>query len=405
MKLAALALVAACWMAAQNVPRPAATESNVGAHSRVTTDARIRMLAEELRSAPGNRKLQTRLIHAYLQKMHETADGGYLVRASKIVDQMIGQEGGDLETLRFQNELDLQRHDFKTVAERARAMLKYAPSDPGTWGNLGDALMEIGEYEAAGQAYTKMFGLRPNLDSYNRLGYFRFVTGDAPAAIALMREAIAAGSAVPENAAWCWAELGDMYFKTAQFDDAEKAYTSALELFPQLHRAEAGLGKVQAAEGQVDAAIRHYKRAQSIVPLVEYAGALEDLYRNQGREAAADEQMRLIEVIDNLGRAAKEQTNRTLALILADHGRTLDRAMELVAAETHVRGDVYTWDALSWVLFRLGRFQEARAASLKAMRLSTPEPSFYKHAAEIAQAVGEKVVAAEYLERLKASRN
>lgn len=337
--------------------------------------------------------------------MRETGDGGYLVRASKIVDQMIARDGGDLETLRFQNEIDLQRHDFKAVAERARDMLKYAPSDPGTWGNLGDALMELGEYEASGQAYTKMFGLRPNLDSYNRLGYFRYVTGDAPAAIALMREAIAAGSAVPENTAWCWAELGDMYFKTSQFDDAEKAYASALELFPLLHRAEAGLGKVQAAEGHVDAATRHYQRAQSIVPLVEYAGALEDLYRKQGRATDADKQMRLIDVIDNLGRAGKEKTNRALALILADHGRRLDHALELVEAETQIRGDVYTWDALSWVLFKLGRFQEARIASLKAVRLSTPEPSFYMHAAEIAQAVGEKLVPAEYRERLKTSRN
>jgi tetratricopeptide (TPR) repeat protein len=404
-RLAVLALVAACWTAAQNAPRPAAPESNGAGHSGVNTDARIKLLEEELRSAPGSRKLQTSLIHAYLQKMRETADGAYLVRASKMVDQMIARDGGDLETQRFQNEIDLQRHDFKAVSERARDMLKYASSDAGIWGNLGDALMELGEYEAAGQAYTRMFGLRPNLDSYNRLGYFRFVTGDAPAAIALMREAIAAGSAVPENTAWCWAEMGDMYFKTSQYDDAEKAYTSALELFPLLHRAEAGLGKVQAAERHVDAAIRHYKRAQSIVPLVEYAGALEDLYRKQGRAADAGEQMRLIDVIDNLGRAGKEKTNRALALILADHGRRLDHALELVEAETQTRGDVYTWDALSWVLFKLGRFQEARTASLKAVRLSTPEPSFYMHAAEIAQAVGEKVVAAEYRERLKTSRN
>jgi len=49
--------------------------------------------------------------------------------------------------LRFANEIDLQRHDFKTVAERAQDMVKYEPSDGGTWGNLGDALMELGEYQ------------------------------------------------------------------------------------------------------------------------------------------------------------------------------------------------------------------------------------------------------------------
>jgi hypothetical protein len=36
-----------------------------------------------------------------------------------------------------------------------------------------------------------MFTLRPNLASYRRLAWYRFVTGDAPAAIGLMKMAIA----------------------------------------------------------------------------------------------------------------------------------------------------------------------------------------------------------------------
>jgi hypothetical protein len=48
------------------------------------------------------------------------------------------------------------------------------------------------------------------------------------------------------------------------------------------------------------------------------------------------------------------------------------------------------------LLFKLGRLQEARAASLKALRMSTPEPDFYRHAAQIAEAAGESAIAAEY---------
>lgn len=362
-------------------------------HPAANTDERIRAVERQLNASPHDLKLQAALVADYLQKLRETADGTYLERASRLVDRMFQEDGGDFSALRFQNEIDLQRHNFKAVAERSREMAKDAPSDPGNWGNLGDALMELGEYDAAGQAYTKMFALRPNLSSYNRLGYFRFVTGDAQGAIALLSQAIDAGGEVPENTGWCWAELGDVYFKTGKLAEAERAFQSAVKLFPGLHRAYAGLGKVQAAEGHIDAAIRNFEHAQSMVPMVEYAGALEDLYRGQGREAKAKEQQALIDAIDTLTRAARESTNRTLALILADHNRRLDRALELMQAEMLVRGDVYTWDAWSWVLYKLGRFQEAREASQKAVRLSTPEPSFYLHAARIAEATAPRVPA------------
>jgi tetratricopeptide (TPR) repeat protein len=366
-----------------------------------STDDRVRAAERKLDASPNDIGLQGTLASAYLQKLRETGDGSYLQRVSRLVDRMELEDGGSSVALRLQNEIDLQRHEFRAVAERARSMTKYAPSDPGNWGNLGDALMEMGEYTAAGEAYTKMFTLRPNLASYNRLGFYRFVSGDAAGAIASMRQAVDAGGAVPENTAWCWAELGDMYFKTAEMDEAEGAYRSALDLFPTLHRAYAGLGKVEAERGHAELAIRDYERAQRIVPLVEYAGALEKLYRGLGSARKADGQLELIDAIDALGRASREQTNRTLALILADRGRRLDRALELMEAEIPVRGDVYTWDAMSWVLFKVGRAQEARVASLKAVRMSTPEPDFYRHAAAIAEAVGETEAAEAYRRRLR----
>ncbi len=351
-------------------------------------------------SSPGDPQISAGLITTYLQKLRESADFRYLDLAGKLVDKLLEQDGGSLMALRFQNEIDLQRHDFRSVADRAQDMTKYAASDPGTWGNLGDALMELGEYDQAGQAYLRMFALRPNLASYNRLAYFRFVTGNAPAGIELMREAIEAGDSQPEIVAWCWAELGDMYFKTGHLDESASAYRSAIDLFPRLHRALAGFGRVQAAQGDYDAAIRSYVRAQSIVPLVEYAAALEDLYKVTGQIEKARQQDALIEAIEKLGKATNEKTNRNLALVLADHNQHLDAALNLLETELPNRSDVYTWDAISWVLFKNGRLEEAQSASRKALKLSTPEPLFYYHASKIAAAGGNKEEAQSYSDRV-----
>lgn len=401
MKAAVLAVLLASpvslWAQFASSSRP--TEAAV---SRATTDERIKTWETILRKSPDDPKLIAGLVSAYLQKLRETADYRYLDRASQLVDRLLERDGGNFEALRFENEIDLQRHDFRAVAERSRDMIKYNPSDPAIWANLGDSLMDLGEYKDALKAYTTMFGLRPNLGSYNRLAYLRFVTGDAKAAIELMKQAIDAGSPLPENTAWCWAELGDMYFKTGKLDEAEKAYQSGLSLFPPLYRASAGLGKIEAARGNIPQAIRNYQRAQSIVPMVEYAGALEDLYAAAGMPAKAREQRELLGAIEKIGAAANEKTNRNLALVLADHNRNLPLALQLMETEISGRPDVYTWDALSWVLFRSGRLPEAMDASAKALRLNTPEPLFYYHASAIANAAGDHEAASRYAERMTA---
>jgi tetratricopeptide (TPR) repeat protein len=378
---------------------PVITRSISDRLARASTDERIRLYERMLVDSPGNLQLQAGLTSTYLQKLRESGDSKYLDRASTLVDRMLENDGGNFTALRFQNEIDLQRHDFKAVFERAQGMTKFAASDPGNWGNLGDAAMELGEYEIAGQAYLKMYTLRPNLNSYNRLGYFHFVTGKPDRAIALMKEAIEAGGE-QENIAWCWAELGDMYFKTGKLTEAADAYEAATRLFPLLHRALAGRGKVEAANGQIGASIRSYERAQAVVPLVEYAGALEDLYTIAGMANKARDQRELIEAIEKLGRASNEKTNRNLALTLADHDRDLRLALDLIQAEVPVRPDVYTFDAFAWVLFKNGHYSEARAASAKALKLGTPEPKFYYHAAQIARAVGEDQEAQQYFDRL-----
>jgi tetratricopeptide (TPR) repeat protein len=370
--------------------------------AHVSTDARIKAFERLLQSSPHDPRIQSALVSAYLQKVRESADSAYLDRASKLVDRMLERDGGSLYALRFQNEIDLQRHDFRSVAERARDIVRYEPSDPGIWGNLGDASMELGDYDAAREAYLRMFALRPNLASYNRIAWFRFVTGDAQSAIDLMRNAIDSGDPQPENVAWCWAELGDMYFKIGKLSDASGAYRSALAIFPRLHRASAGLGRLEAAQGQLDAAINDYEHAKSNVPLVEYASALADLYRATGTLEKAKTQEELIDAIKKLGAATNERTNRNLALALADHNRDLGVALNLMQAEIPVRGDVYTWDALAWVLYKNGRLTEAKAASEKALKLGTPEPAFYYHGSKIALASGDKDSAEAYRKKLLA---
>ena len=354
---------------------------------QLSTDQRIAACQKALAAEPGNPAALADLAAAYLQKMRETTDFSYLERAEKLVAQALSRKPGDFEALFLANECELNRHHFSKVVKNTEELVKSAPQDARLWGLMGDSLMEMGDYDRAANAYEHMLQLRPGLSSYNRVAWFRFVTGDPDGAIYAMRQAVHVAGATPENLAWCLVDLGNLYFKTGKLVEAEANYRAALATFDRYHPAYAGLGRVQAARHETAEAIVSYTRAQAIVPLPDYAGALRELYQEQGKTAQARQQEALLDVVDRLARANYENTDRNLAIVLADEGRRLDRALELAQNELAFRHDVYTYDALAWVLYKLNRYPEAQEAMKKATAQHTPEPSFQKHAELIAKAL------------------
>jgi tetratricopeptide (TPR) repeat protein len=364
----------------------------------VTTDDRISLYEQWVAADPVNTANQTLLAGAYIQKTRETTDFSYLDRASKIIDKVLAGKK-DFEALRLRNLIELNRHHFSKVIEYAGEMTRAAPGDPQTWGSLGDALLESGQYEAARIAFEKMLAIRPNLFSYNRMAYYRFLTGDAEGGIAMMIDAVKAGARYPENRSWCLVELGNMYFKTGRWPDADRVYLEALELFPASHAAHGALAGLRAAQGNVAQAISGYKRAQSITPMVQYAGALHDLYVDAGRKVEARQQAEMVDLVAKLEEAANQKANRTLALIYANQDRHLAKSLELAEADLQVRQDVYTYDCYAWALFKNKRYEEAWKASEQALKLGTPEALFFYHAGMIANARSDAAAAKKLLAR------
>jgi tetratricopeptide (TPR) repeat protein len=355
----------------------------------VNTDDRISMYSLLTKTKSDNLHYQVLLAGAYVQKTRETTDYSYLDRAASVLDKVLSTEGSDYEAQRLLTEIQLERHLFAQAAASSRRLIQIEPADPWNWGTLGDALIEIGDYEEAASAYQKMVALRPDLASYNRAAHYRFLFGDVSGAIDIMRKAIDAGSSSAENVAWCLVDLGGIYFKTGQLDLAKQSYANALGTFRNYHPAYAGLGKVLAATGDLKAAIENYQRAQEITPLPDYAAALYDLYKKTGQSAKAAKQLELLEITDKLARANGERANRNLVFAFADHDIKLDRALELAQAELEFRRDIYSYDALAWALYKNHRYAEAQQYMEKALVLHTPEPIFKLHADAIANALHE----------------
>jgi tetratricopeptide (TPR) repeat protein len=351
------------------------------------TDDQIAMYSTLARSKPENQHYQVLLAGAYVQKTRETTDYSYLDRAIAILNNVILNDSANYEAQRLLTETQLERHLFADAAESSLRLIQVSGADPWNWGTLGDAYIEMGDYDKAANAYQKMVSLRPDLASYNRAAHFRFLYGDVDGAVAIMKKAIQSGSPMAENVAWCMVDLGNIYWKSGQTALAKQTFLNALRTFPIDHPAYAGLGKVLAASGDIKGAIENYRRAQEITPLPDYAAALYDLYKQSGDDAQAARQMDLLELIDKVSQATGEKANRNLVFAFADHGVKLDRALELAQGELQFRRDIYSYDALAWALYTNHRYPEAQEAMEKALKLGTPEPQFKQHAQAIAEAL------------------
>lgn len=349
-------------------------------------------LAPRLGTAPED-KAAVKQAREYLQKMRETTDYGYADRAQKLIDAALRRMPENYEALRVQNELDLFRHDFPKVVTRAHLLATADARDAGNWAMLGDALMEMGDYDAAADAYQKMVNLQGGLMSYNRIGWYRYVTGDVDGAIDMMLRAVRNGRPNTEHTAWVLMELGHLYWRTGEWNEAEQAYNASLANFPRMHGSLYGLAQVAAARGHFDQAVASAKKAQSMAPLVEYSGLLADLYTVMQRPAEANRQLELVDLQAQLEAASGQKGNRAVALIYANHKRRLDDAIAVAEADLAVRKDVFTWDAYAWALLQSGRLDDAAKASRQALRAGTPDPLIYFHAGRIAEAQGESAKA------------
>ncbi len=391
----AVLLVPALVFAQRRFPDASLT----GGPTQLNGDQQIAAYQKQAAAQPSNAHFQNLLASAYIQKVRESTDFTYLDRASKIVDSVLTADSSNYEAMRLRSEIEMERHHFAQVADYSEELVKIAPDDPFNFGVLGDARMEMGQPDLAAKAYKRMLDLRPNQASYNRAAYHRFVTGNPTEAMGLMNLAIASGGWSPENTAWCLVELGRMYFKVGQLELSEKAFSNALALFDGYHTANAGLGSVKAAQGKIAEAIERYKRAQASVPLPDYAAALYALYTKAGQPKEAAKQIEMVDIVDRIGQATGEKTNRNLAVIYCDENRRIDRALELIREELKVRQDVYTYDALAWALFKEKQYADAQGAIDRATKLGTPEPTFYYHAGMIAAALGRKQDAINLLRR------
>ena len=353
---------------------------------------------------------------AFFQRARETGDVEDFQQAEQALNKSLDLDNVDFSAdaaYSSMAEVCMGEHRFSDAITYAQKALSLGSGDLSSFAIVGDANADMGEYERAAVAYSRLdISEETTPEPRNvyvrdsRTSYLKFISGDTAGAIRLMQNAVAAGTEArlpAENLAWLYYELGEYALQAGDIAAADHAYLTALTIHPGDYRALAGLGKLRGNQGRYAEAIKLYQSAIAVVPMPIYVAELGDLYTKSGNPAEARKQYQLVEYIGMLGHINQVLHNRDLALFYADHDIKLDEALALAHKEFEVRHDIYTWDALAWALYKNGQYQEANDAMENALRPGTRDALLLFHAGMIAGRIGQTTQAKERLEPALAS--
>ena len=375
-------------------------------------------MQDRVKKAPGDYAGYDALGSAFFQKARETGDITYYDLAEQTLKKsidLVPQDFRAADPLVHMCLVYMGEHRFSDVLTYAQKATAFGSGNLAAFAVEGDAYTDMGDYDQASAAYRTVetlggavaspLQLSYMLDSRN--AYVSFLHGDSAGAIRLMNSVIAAALQTQEpreNLAWLYFELGERYFQAGDLANAERSYGAGITTDPNHYRSLAGLAKVRAAQGRFEESIQLYQRSIAIIPFPPYVAELGDVYAKIGKSNEAKKQYDLVEYIAHLSKLNQVLANRDLALFYADHEIKLAEALTFARKELEVRHDIYTWDALAWVLYKNGQIEEAARAMKNALGLNTNDSLLLFHAGMIYHTLGQDSDSQQFLSRaLKAN--
>ncbi len=386
--------------AASAAPAPPTAEAvlaSIPAPGSVSaTDKAIAKWMGKARANPADDKAWVSLGDALMQKPRETADYHYYGYAELAYTRALAQNSRSADALTGMAWVTSDRHQFDQSMDWANKAIALEPRNNMAYGLIGDANMELGQYNEAFTAYQKMLDIRPDTSSYSRGAHLLYLTGNPRKATWLMAKAIKTGAPYAENTTWCSTQLALMLFNEGALLPADQILQDALKGTPNNYRALAAMGMVQAAKKNYPAAIASYKKSLAVAPEITSLAALGDLYAVTGDKAEAERQYALLEDLHKRNTDISVHDHMQMAQFYADHDRNLVQAMQF-AEEHKLTKNVTEADTLAWCYYKNGLQDQAKAAITTALAWHTPDARIYFHAGMIYAKAGDRVSAGKYL--------
>lgn len=329
-----------------------------------------------------------RLAEVLLRLARVEMDAAHAIEAERVLKAVLKHEPAEYSALKMLGAVYLSQHRFAGAVDVATRAIAVRAEDAWNHGMLGDAYLELGDYERAFEAFDTMVRLRPDAASYARVAYAHELQGRLGEALRHMRIAAEATSAHdPESLAWHYAQIGNILLQMGRTDAAAREFARAEHAFPSHPYARNGAARVAVAKGDYTRALGFYQALLKDAPTPELAASVGDLLARTGDTQGAAVMYARAEALELEGWKSEEPQPAALARLLAERGVKIEEAVALAEQAARKRSDIFTMDALAWSYFQAGRLPEAHAASVRARRTGTVDRRILCHAAAIEQAI------------------
>ena len=351
----------------------------------------LRKGEEETSTAPTVKQL----VRAGLEEQQtarRTGDPTHYTRSEEALRRALEREPNNIDALIGLAFLSNTRHHFREGLALARKAQRLSPETALIHGVIGDALLELGRYEAGFEAYDRMVALKPSIAGYARIAQAQALLGDNDEARKTIR--LALDSAVdPETRAWGFVELGRLDRGELRYTAAARQFRRALAVSPGDPLALEALAETEAARGDIDRAIRLQRRAAGSRFSPEFAASLGDLHSVAGDKAAAKRAYARVAYQERRLAENGVDTDLDRAMFNLEHGIDLEGSLVLARRGYTQRPGVEANEVLSWALVRNGRCREAIPYSDRALRY--PDGHRLFHRGMIESCLGRKAAAQE----------
>jgi tetratricopeptide (TPR) repeat protein len=344
---------------------------------------------------------QRELAAAYLARQRETGDLQDAVLAEKAARRSLelqpNRNAGALN--RLARSL-LGQHRFPEALEIAK---RAAVIDSNAVLLIADIEWELGNHDAARQAFASASVDPEELTALVMRARFAEAAGDRRRAIRLMRAAAEDADELAdlpaESAAWYHAMLGHTLIDHGRLDEGVSECRTALAIFPRDYRALTGLAEAAAFRGEWDEVIPWCGKAIDVsAQNPEVFKLMADALAAKGDQTGFETQHQRFK---QLAHSFPRIYDRHWALFCADNGLDLDEAYTLARKDLELRHDMGAYDTLAWVAFKKGLRSEAESAIREALERGLCDATVFVHAARIERAYGDSKRADELLARAR----
>lgn len=151
----------------------------------------------------------------------------------------------------------------KNALPALQQAIRFLPNDAEVHFNLGLALQEQRQLDAAAASFHRVLALTPkDADAHNELGNVLQELGQHEAAVASYRRALVLNPKIAE----AYNKLGCVLHDLRKFDEAVGSYRLALSIDPDNAEVHNNLGYALQSLGWYDEALQHYRQALALAP-------------------------------------------------------------------------------------------------------------------------------------------